>query len=59
DFYPMGGFIAQKMLLEKLIVILFSNTGVALAMWTAVVHLTAIGMMISLGPNRMRRGIGT
>ncbi len=55
----MGGFIAQKMLLEKLIVILFSNTGVALAMWTAVVHLTAIGMMISLGPNRMRRGIGT
>ena len=55
----MGGFIAQKMLLEKLIVILFSNAGVALAMWTAVVHLTAIGMMISLGPNRMRRGIGT
>ncbi|MGX0956203.1 hypothetical protein AB7M18_002331 [Pseudomonas viridiflava] len=50
----MGGFIAQKMLLEKLIVILFSNAGVALAMWTAVVHLTVIGMMISLGPNRMR-----
>lgn len=50
----MGGFIAQKMLLEKLIVILFSNAGVALAMWTDVVHLTAIGMMISLGLNRMR-----
>lgn len=50
----MGGFIAQKMLLEKLIVILFSNAGIALTIWTAMVHLTAIGMMISLGPNRMR-----
>lgn len=50
----MGGFIAQKMLLEKLIVILFSNAGIALAIWTAMVHLTAIGMMISLVPNRMR-----
>ncbi len=50
----MEGFIAQKMLLEKLIVILFSNAGGEYALQHTAARLTGIGMMISLGANRSR-----